>query len=100
MGTIREWQLVIMGFLWAFLLFVLFPPMIKDIIDTFKELFILLLARIIIFFKRIRKFWAIWRKTKEIPADGTAEIQKKKHSKYIITNSCTDFHRQNLERWR
>jgi hypothetical protein len=100
MGTIREWQLVIMGFLWAFLLFVLFPPMIKDIIDTFKELFILLLARIIIFFKRIRKFWAIWRKTKEIPADGTAERNKKNITKYSITNSCTDFHSQDLERWR
>jgi hypothetical protein len=100
MGTIREWQLFIMGLLWGLLIFVLFPPMIKEMIEDFKELFILLLARIIIFFKRIRKFWAIWRKTKEIPADGTAEIQKKKHSKYIITNSCTDFHRQNLERWR
>lgn len=100
MVTIREWQLFLMGLLWGILLFKLFPPMAKEIIDILKELFILLLARTIIFFKRIRKFWAIWRKTKEIPADGTAEIQKKKRSKYIITNSCTDFHRQNLERWR
>jgi hypothetical protein len=100
MGTIREWQLFIMGLLFGLLLFRLLPSTFVEIYKELKELFILLLARIIIFFKRIRKFWAIWRKTKEIPADGTAEIQKKKHSKYIITNSCTDFHRQNLERWR
>lgn len=99
MEAIREWQLFIMGLLWGLILFKLFPPTFKEIMKEFKDLFIFLLARTIIFFKRVKLFWFLWRQTKRIPTDGTAEIQIKKHSKYIITNSCTDFHKQNIERW-
>lgn len=59
---------------WLFIIFKAGPELIADVKGMYREI------------KR--------------PAAGTAEIQKKKHSKYIITNSCTDFHRQNLERWR
>jgi hypothetical protein len=77
MGTIREWQLFIMGLLWGLILFRFAPS----------------------FFKDVRKMWVEIRENEKNPADGTAERNKKNITKYSITNSCTDFHSQNLEKW-
>ncbi|TDO92304.1 hypothetical protein DFR79_106117 [Halanaerobium saccharolyticum] len=77
MGTVREWQLFIMGLLWGLILFRFAPS----------------------FFKDLRKMWLEIRTNEKNPADGTAERNKKNITKYSITNSCTDFHSQNLEKW-
>lgn len=99
METTREWQLFLQGLLWGLLLFRIFPPMFKDIVKVFKELFLMGMENSMSFFKRIRKMWLEIRENEKNPADGTAERNKKNISKYSITNSCTDFHSQNLERW-
>ena len=77
MGTAREWQLFIMGLLWGLILFGFAPS----------------------FFKDVRKLWSEYRKTKKSPVVGATEQSKKNMSKYSISNSCTDFHSQNLEKW-
>jgi len=74
MGTIREWQLFIMGLLWGLILFRFAPS----------------------FFKDVRKMWAEIRENEKNPADGTAERNKNKHSNYNISE-MRNIH--NLERW-
>lgn len=75
MGTLREWQLFLMGILWGLILFKLLPMLVKDVVEMFKE-------------------------NKKSSTAGTAEQIIKKHSKYIITDSYKDFHNLKIERWR
>lgn len=75
METVKEWQLFIFGVLWGLLLFRLLPMLIKDIVAMIKEI-------------------------KKCPAVGTAEQDKKSINKYIITDSCKNFHNQEIERWK
>lgn len=77
MGTAREWQIFIQGLLMGLIIFGFGPSFLKDVIENTKYII-----------EQIKK-----------PAARTADV-KKKQSKYSITNSCTDFHSQDLERWR
>jgi len=77
MGSAREWQIFIQGLLWGLILFGFGPRFLKDV----KE-------NVIYIIEQIKK-----------PAARTAD-RKKNKSKYSITNSCKDFHSQDLERWR
>ncbi len=99
MGTAKEWQVFILGLLWGGLITQVLPILIKDMVNLFGELFKLVGNRFLSFFKITRNYWSKCRKTKKSPVVGATEQSKKNMSKYSISNSCTDFHSQDLERW-
>lgn len=94
MGTIREWQLFIMGLLWGLLLFKVFPPMFQDIFSSFKELSLMGMQHFVSFFKEIRNIWSQNRKSS---AEGkSAKRDKNKQPNYNISE-FQNIH--NLDRW-
>ena len=94
MGTTREWQLFIMGLLWGLLLFKVFPPMFQDIINVFKELFLMGTQHLIIFFKKVRNIWSENRKCSA--ESKSAKQVNKKQLNYNISE-IKNIH--NLDRW-